>query len=229
MTPAEAAKILAEFNKWRRGDPPYDWIDDPAKRKKLTYTPKQIGEAIDIAVRAMKGENQMNNETTKSDEIIVHPSPSADTRSADHIITEDELRLSTEMHIADVRRGMAWLARRLYEIGERHDWTKLSYLDEFYDQFSKAQKTGEWGNGWYDEIHVKKERHHLNDEMPSDVTLLDVLEMIVDGVCAGMARTGKYYPGELDAETLKLAYANMQKMIAAAVRVAGPSDETSKQ
>jgi len=161
----------------------------------------------------------MNNETTKSDEIIVHPSPSADTRSADHIITEDELRLSTEMHIDDVRRGMAWLARRLYEIGERHDWTKLSCLDEFYDQFSKAQKTGEWGTGWYDEIHIVKERHHLNEKCPDDVTLIDVLEMIVDGVCAGMARTGKYYPGELDAETLKLAYANTQKMIAEAVRV----------
>ena len=58
MTPAEAAKILVEFNRWRRGDPPYDWSADPAKRKELPYTPRQIGEAIDIAVQAMKGENE---------------------------------------------------------------------------------------------------------------------------------------------------------------------------
>ena len=58
MTPTEAAKILAEFNRWRRGEPPYDWSDDPANRKDLPYTPKQIGEAIDIAVQAMKGETK---------------------------------------------------------------------------------------------------------------------------------------------------------------------------
>lgn len=54
MTTTEAAKILAEFNKWRRGEPPYNWSDDPKKRKELPYTPKQIGEAIDVAVEAMK-------------------------------------------------------------------------------------------------------------------------------------------------------------------------------
>lgn len=55
MTTTEAAKILAEFNHWRRGEPPYDWSDDPAKRKELPYTPTQIGEAIDAAVEAMLG------------------------------------------------------------------------------------------------------------------------------------------------------------------------------
>lgn len=63
MTPTEAAKILAEFNRWRRGEPPYDWNDDPKKRKELPFTPMQIGEAIDTAENVMKGENEMNNET----------------------------------------------------------------------------------------------------------------------------------------------------------------------
>ena len=53
MTPTEAAKILAEFNHWRRGEPPYDWSDDPKKRKELPYTPQQIGEAIDVAVSCL--------------------------------------------------------------------------------------------------------------------------------------------------------------------------------
>lgn len=63
MTPTEAAKILAEFNKWRRGEPPYDWSADPTKRKELPFTPMQIGEAIDTAENVMKGENEMNNKT----------------------------------------------------------------------------------------------------------------------------------------------------------------------
>lgn len=33
--------------------------------------------------------------------VVIRPSPSADTRSADHPVTEDELRESTTMHIVD--------------------------------------------------------------------------------------------------------------------------------
>ena len=153
------------------------------------------------------------------DEILVDPSPSADTRSADHKVTEEELRRSTENHIQDVRRGMAWLGRRLNDIGFRHDWTKLAFFSEFYEQFSKAQETGDWGKGWYDEIHVAEERHHLESRCPDDVTLLDVLEQIVDCVVAGKARTGKFEPRPLDPAILEKAYANTQKMIADATRV----------
>lgn len=151
--------------------------------------------------------------------VVIMPSPSADTRSADHPVTEDELRESTTMHIDDVRRGMEWLAGLLREAGERHDWTKLRYFPSFYRQFSEAQKTGCWGNGWYDRIHTKKERHHLEDGCPEDVTLIDVLEHIVDGVMAGKARKGEYTPDVLGAGLLERAYANTQKMISGAVRV----------
>lgn len=64
--------------------------------------------------------------------IVIKPSPSADTRSADHVVAEDELRRSTEMHIDDVRRGMEWLADAMRERGVRHDWTKLRYFPSFY-------------------------------------------------------------------------------------------------
>ena len=151
--------------------------------------------------------------------VVIRPSPSADMRSADHPVTEDELRESTAMHIDDVKRGMGWLAGLLREAGGRHDWTKLRYFPSFYRQFSDAQKTGCWGNGWYDRIHLKKERHHLEDGGPADVTLLDVLEHIVDGVMAGKARKGEYRPDVLGAGILERAYANTQKMISDAVRV----------
>lgn len=156
---------------------------------------------------------------TRNAVLTVRPSPSADTRSADHPVTEDELRRSTEMHIGDVRRGMEWLAGLLREAGKRHDWTKIEYFPSFYRQFSEAQKTGCWGNGWYDRIHTVKERHHIEDACPPDVTLLDVLEHIVDGVMAGKARKGEYRPDVLGAGILERAYANTQRMISDAVSV----------
>lgn len=151
--------------------------------------------------------------------IEVRPSPTADTRTADHEVTQDELRESTEMHIGDVKRGMDWLADALRERGERHDWTKLRFFPSFYRQFSDAQKTGCWGNGWYDDIHVKRERHHLEDGCPEDVNLVDVLEHIVDCVMAGKARKGEFTPDILGAGILERAYANTEKMMADAVRV----------
>ena len=155
--------------------------------------------------------------------VYINPSPSADTRSAVHKVTKNELIESTRMHIGDVRRGLHWIARRLQHQGIEHDWTKLKYIDEFYDQFSKAQETGDWGKGWYDQIHLKKERHHLDDidSCPDDVNLLDVLEQIVDGVMAGMARTGRYEPRPIDPFILQRAYDNTCKMMAGAVRVVG--------
>jgi len=152
-------------------------------------------------------------------EIVIRPSPSADTRSADHAVTEDELRRSTEMHIDDVRRGMEWLADALRDRGERHDWTKLRYFTSFYRQFSDAQKTGCWGNGWYDRIHCAKERHHVEDACPEDVNLIDILEHIVDGVMAGKARSGVYRQDVLGAGILERAYANTQKIVSDAVSV----------
>ena len=151
--------------------------------------------------------------------IVIKPSPSADTRSADHVVTVDELRQSTEMHIDDVRRGLAFLGKLLQERGERHDWTKLRYLPSFYKQFNEAQKTGCWGNGWYDRIHCKQERHHIEDACPKDVNLLDVLEHIVDGVMAGKARSGEYRQDVLGSGILERAYANTQRLICDAVEV----------
>ena len=168
-----------------------------------------------IVANAMRA----TRKTVRNAAVVISPSPSADTRSADHHVTEDELRKSTEIHIDDVRRGMEWIAGLLREAGERHDWTKLRYFPSFYRQFSEAQKSGCWGNGWYDRIHTVKERHHLEDGCPDDVTLIDVLEHIVDCVMAGKARKGEYRPDVLGAGLLERAYANTQKMISGAVRV----------
>ena len=161
-----------------------------------------------------------NRKAVRNAAIVIQPSPSADTRSADHIISEDELRRSTEMHIDDVRRGMEYLAKALRERGKSHDWTKLRHFPSFYKQFSEAQKSGCWGNGWYDRIHCKMERHHIEDSCPEDVTLIDILEHIVDGVMAGKARSGEYRQDVLGSGVLERAYANTQRLMCDAVRVA---------
>ena len=54
MDPKLAAKILAEFNKWRRGDGAYGFTDDPKDYKDCPYTPTEIGKAIDIAIKVLE-------------------------------------------------------------------------------------------------------------------------------------------------------------------------------
>lgn len=140
--------------------------------------------------------------------IIIKESPSADTRSATHKVTQKELEKSSVMHISDVAKAMKYFADKLEKAGDNHDWTKLAYIDEFYEQFEKAQETGDWGIGWYDKIHIKQERHHINDNPPNDVDLIDVLEQIADGVMAGLARTGEYCPENISPDLLMKAYKN---------------------
>ena len=152
--------------------------------------------------------------------ITIMKSPIADTRSADHLISLEELRQSTTMHISDVRKAMNWFSKVLAWRGVRHDWTKVTFIREFYCQFSNAQKTGEWGTGWYDQIHIAKERHHLKDCCPEDVNLIDVLEMLCDCVMAGLARSGKYRDEEPDPEMLVKAYKNTVQLLIDAVEIA---------
>ena len=154
-----------------------------------------------------------------SDIITIRKSPSADTRTAQGEVSKETLLESSKMHISDVQKGMKWCAKRLLEAGTRHDWTKIEYIDEFYKQFNNAMKTGDWGKGWYDEIHIVKERHHLKDNPPEDVDLLDVIEQVVDGVMAGLARSGKYREEPPSPELLVKAYNNFCKRLAGSVRV----------
>jgi hypothetical protein len=97
--------------------------------------------------------------------------------------------------------------------GIKHDFTKIRNFEEFYEQFHRAQETGKWGTGWYDDIHIVEERHHLNDRCPDDVNLIDVLEMLCDCVMAGLARSGKYREEEPNAEILVKAYKNTAKLL----------------
>ena len=68
-------------------------------------------------------------------------------------------------------------------------------------------------------IHKRSERHHLNDYCPDDVNLIDVIEMIIDCICAGKARTGNVYPIEIKDELLQRAIKNTIEMLKESIEV----------
>lgn len=46
--------VLEDFNRWRRGEPPYDWNEDPSKRVEPPWSPKEVGAAIDVAAGVVR-------------------------------------------------------------------------------------------------------------------------------------------------------------------------------
>ena len=60
------------------------------------------------------------------DKIIINDTHNADSRTADEDFTIEDLKVATESHIKDVRRGMAFFAEKLIEAGKNHDHTKLN-------------------------------------------------------------------------------------------------------
>ena len=113
--------------------------------------------------------------------VAIHPSKTADTRSADKLVTKAELLESSEQHIADVNRVIQMFTSALSLQGQYHDWTKLQYIDLFYSDFNKAQKEKvDFTKLQWFKLHVTKERHHLFEHVPEDVNLFDILERIAD-------------------------------------------------
>ena len=112
--------------------------------------------------------------------IEISLSPTADTRTCDFTkVTEDTLYLSSQLHINDVQRGLAFFGYLLDNASRRHDFDKLSDIAGFHRDFLTGFKETTW---W--DRHRKLNRHHLNvaDGVPDDVNLIDVLDMIADGV-----------------------------------------------
>lgn len=155
----------------------------------------------------------LNNLEVKK--IVINKSKNADTRSAVKKVTKEELLSNSKQHIQDVQKTMNWIIGLLREIAEKHDYTKIENIDEFYNNFKFIQdgNIGEFKQmNWWKKYHLK-ERHHLNDKCPEDVNLFDVLEKIVDIVTAGMARTGSVYDDVLSPEILTLAYKNTIELL----------------
>lgn len=147
----------------------------------------------------------------------IKESKTADTRTCDvSKVKKEQLLLSSIQHIRDIQLGMNYFAEKLIEAGRIHDHTKLSGIDEFFSDFKTSFET----MGWW-ENHKIKERHHLskNGVVPDDVNLVDVIEYIVDGAMAGMARSGKYRKEEIPKGLLELAFNNTIKLLLSKIEV----------
>ena len=143
--------------------------------------------------------------------ITIKKSQTADSRTCDYAnVTKEQLLAATNSHLTDIKKGFEFFIYKMMEQQARHDLTKLSYLDDFHRNFITGFKERDW---W--DLHQEKERHHFNDPkyIPKDVNLIDVIDQIIDGVMAGMARSGAYRQEHISPELLKTAYENTVKML----------------
>lgn len=153
--------------------------------------------------------------------VIIESTPNADSRTATGELDKGAILEDTKKHIAGVRDTLYAINDEIRIIANNHDYTKISHFDQFFEDFSKHRLDQDNVNfkelPWW-KIHMA-ERHHLNDRCPENVDLLDVLEMIVDCVCAGKARSGEVYPIELSNDILQRAVKNTQKLLESNIRV----------
>ncbi|MCK9236264.1 MAG: hypothetical protein M0Q41_13355 [Bacteroidales bacterium] len=149
--------------------------------------------------------------------VPIYATPNADTRSLKEL-DYDLVHSDTIKHIVGVHLVLEELANQLNRKGLYHDHTKIMHFEDFFAALSTG-KTGEefYKLDWW-KLHLT-ERHHLNQSVPEDVNLLDVLEMIVDCVCAGKARSGEVYPINLSNELLQKALANTVDMLKKNIKV----------
>lgn len=156
--------------------------------------------------------NSFTNFLKRRDDMIeIQSSKTADSRSCDPSkVSMNQLYDSSIQHIGDVEKGLIFFSNMLLEAIEKHDHDKLTDIEVFYREFVNNFKTTEWWDN-----HRRVNRHHLmvDDGVPKDVNLVDVIEMIVDCVMAGMARTGYVYPLEINPELLTTAFNNTVELL----------------
>ena len=152
--------------------------------------------------------------------IEIRKNPNGDTRTAQKDVSFEQFQEANDMHIEDVRSVMYELSKMVDARGENHDCTKKSQERMFYRDFVNTQENGDdfTKSEWYS-LHTKAERHHLLSRCPEDVNLIDVLEMIVDCTCAGLARSGEVRDLEINAEILEKAVNNTTQLIKSMVKI----------
>lgn len=144
--------------------------------------------------------------------IIIKKSKNADTRTAEGTVTKKELLQNTYSHICDVRNVSDFIAVKFILQCFDHDHTKIEGIDQFYEDFTSGRQNTEFKKLPWWQLHMT-ERHHLNDSVPEDVNLIDVLEMVIDCTVAGLARSGEVYPISISQEVLSQAIENTKNLI----------------
>lgn len=138
-----------------------------------------------------------------------------DSRVAKSVPDFHEFADANIYHREDVKDMMNALAEEIQLVGKNHDWTKVKepYRSNFYrDLCNTIEGRIEFKDGQWNKDHYALERHHLLERCPDDVNLIDVIEMICDCVCAGMARSGEVRDLEINEDILVRAVANTVEM-----------------
>lgn len=153
--------------------------------------------------------------------VEIDKSPNADSRTADKgKVSFEDFSKATDMHREDVKNVIYELARRLREIGDKHDWTKKEQEDEYYDSYVTAKKNGTdfHESDWY-KNHVKEERHHIKYHVAADINLLDILEVICDHCCDELVEKGKVGKMDIDEDVLMKAFNNTVELVKSFIRL----------
>lgn len=146
--------------------------------------------------------------------VVIHKNPNGDTRTAPKGITFKQFQEANNSHIMDVTNTMLRVSEMMEEAACTHDHTKKSDEEQFYKDFLSTMNEGtDFVSGKWYQHHVNTERHHLLSRCPEDVNLLDVIEMIVDCVCAGKTRSGEIRGLEITPEILETAMKNTVKLV----------------
>lgn len=143
------------------------------------------------------------------DKVIIKKTNKCDTRTLPKgsVVSEADVKEDTLRHRQAVIDVGSFICDKIKEQFKEHDWTKLgAFLPQFTDGLNKGFDSKEFSD-WYN-VHVSTERHHLKSFVPDDVNIIDLLEMLIDCVCAGKARTGDVYPMELSNELLQKVVSN---------------------
>lgn len=146
-------------------------------------------------------------------------SKTADTRHCDWTqVSKQDLLVSSTQHIGDVQRGFMFFIGKMTERALIHDKSKITDIDGFHEDFKTGFKRTDW---W--EKHQNVERHHFNNPkfIPDDVNLIDILDQIIDGCMAGIARTGVYRQENIEPELLERAYRNTVNLLLDEINIVG--------
>lgn len=129
------------------------------------------------------------------EKIKITPTPSADSRTAIGDVSKEDLKIASMIHIMDVIKLITFFSEQLNAQGVNHDTTKLTDIEQFFEDFSQYLSGEEFEQmPWWLDSH-RYERHHFlgdNTPVPEDINLIDFIEHIADIVAAAIARAGEF-------------------------------------
>lgn len=159
------------------------------------------------------------------EKVLVYKNSDGDTRTAEKVATFTNFSIANDMHKQDVRNIMNEIAFDIMQNGRKHDFTKKDYELDFYNDYkSTIEKGTNFVEGEWYKLHCEKEKHHEEGyELHKDeLTLLDIIEMMVDKISSAAARSGeiKCYDIKLSQEEIMKCFDNTIEYIKDKIKIA---------